>query len=710
MPSVFSLSFGHRVVNSLRSALLASACFTLFSLPANAQIIDHSQGFATHNDLTANGISTFNGTTALLTPNRQGVSGTVFSNEKVSISRFTNTFTFSMTNFGGSGHGGPGADGIIFIIQSNAPTSIGVSGGNLGFVGIGNSVGVKFDIYQNAGDPSNNCTGLFTNGAGPYGGINLNSTGVNLRSGNLLQADMSYDGSVLKVTITDTVTHHSASQTYTVDIPRIVNSQTAYVGFGSGTGASDATQQIGTWKFTSGSALPWGAHVQVAFKDQTAPAEGYLVAGSKNAITLSRDLDVDGTGKVSVNKTYLRSNIQSLTIVADASTFNKYIVDYNNHQVRTFKLNGYSGGVWSLDQHSISGNSRVTTPTPIPDANLNSFVAIYRADAPSPAPTNSDVRGMLIASGTRWKIPPHVLYGLAYQESGAAHRWKQFGLNDLGNADGKTCVTWDGGIGLMQLTQAAATEDTLPADGDLLSHMLRLGAFTAYNIDAGARKLSNLKAKDEISPRKRPAIGSGDRRLVETWYFALWGYNGWSNQNDPNQSNSPYQQSVFNGIASGPTGYWTWGLSLPGVPDRSDIGTGPGWKTTPYIPAPWHFDANYDGKIVEYSPMLAITKVTATKSGSIVTVSVELTNNGATNAPNVRLTSGMLGGNPTTSSLSALGRHTIAQKDKWTLMLKFSANGLLSGTSAGLNIAGAYTGEDVTSGTPFSTSGTVTIP
>ncbi len=39
----------------------------------------------------------------------------------------------------------------------------------LGYAGIGSSVAVKFDIFQNAGDPSNDCTGIFVDGAIPIG-------------------------------------------------------------------------------------------------------------------------------------------------------------------------------------------------------------------------------------------------------------------------------------------------------------------------------------------------------------------------------------------------------------------------------------------------------------------------------------------------------------------------------------------------------------
>ena len=49
-------------------------------------------------------------------------------------------------------------------------------------------------------------------------------TGINLHSGDIFNAQLTYDGATLTVVITDTVTKASATQTYTVDIPAIVGS------------------------------------------------------------------------------------------------------------------------------------------------------------------------------------------------------------------------------------------------------------------------------------------------------------------------------------------------------------------------------------------------------------------------------------------------------------------------------------------------------
>ena len=113
---------------------------------------------------------------------------------RASISRSLETFTF------------PLADGFTFTIQGNNPSALGVGGGDLGYGGIGNSVAIKFDYYDNAGE-GDDSTGIFTDGQDPYvPAIDLTGTGVNISSGDVMNVTMNYNGSTLNVTITDTAT------------------------------------------------------------------------------------------------------------------------------------------------------------------------------------------------------------------------------------------------------------------------------------------------------------------------------------------------------------------------------------------------------------------------------------------------------------------------------------------------------------------------
>jgi hypothetical protein len=78
----------------------------------------------------------------------------------------------------------------------------------------------------------------------------LSSSGVTLLSGDLIHAHLMYSGTTLTVTLTDTKTGASVANQFTVNIPSIVGSTTAYVGFTGSTGAFTAVQQVASWSYS----------------------------------------------------------------------------------------------------------------------------------------------------------------------------------------------------------------------------------------------------------------------------------------------------------------------------------------------------------------------------------------------------------------------------------------------------------------------------
>ena len=230
----------------------------------NSTVIDHSAGFGTATDLTANGSTSFVMNVARLTNGGTGQAGSAFIRKRVGIATFTNNFTFQIRP--GSN---PMADGLTFTIQGVSPTALGPAGGGLGYGldhpssarGIRNSVAIKFDIFDNAGEGPN-ATGLFTDGHSPTVPqsasqgvlVNLDGSGIDLKSTHPFHVTMAYDGATLLVTITDTVTGASVTQQYTLDVVFWVGGNVAYVGFTGGTGGLTAVQDIVNWTFQSPSA------------------------------------------------------------------------------------------------------------------------------------------------------------------------------------------------------------------------------------------------------------------------------------------------------------------------------------------------------------------------------------------------------------------------------------------------------------------------
>jgi hypothetical protein len=178
-----------------------------------------------------------------LTNGGTGENPSVWFTTPVPVGSFTTDFTFQQLN--------ASADGMTFTIQNNSIWAQGDTGGGLGYQGIPDSVAVKFDLFNNAGEGIDS-TGLYTGGAAPtVPSIDLTSTPINLHSGDIMHAHMVYNGTNLTLTLTDTATSGSVTEVFTVNIPSVVGANTAWVGFTAGTGGLSATQNVLSWTYTS---------------------------------------------------------------------------------------------------------------------------------------------------------------------------------------------------------------------------------------------------------------------------------------------------------------------------------------------------------------------------------------------------------------------------------------------------------------------------
>jgi Domain of unknown function (DUF1929)/Legume lectin domain/Chitobiase/beta-hexosaminidase C-terminal domain/PKD domain len=221
--------------------------FTVNASSGGGGGISFGSGF-TAGSLALNGNAALSGSTLNLTTTASTFQGSsAWFPTAVNIQSFTSDFSFQTTA------GSPTADGLTFTLQGNSTTALGGTGGNLGYFGIGNSVAVKFDLYDNAGEGPDS-TGLYLNGVDPTTpAVDMTSSGVDLHSGHVLKVHMTYDGTTLVMTITDATTAASFTQSWAVNIPSTVGANTAFAGFTGGTGGYTALQQILTWTMSAGS-------------------------------------------------------------------------------------------------------------------------------------------------------------------------------------------------------------------------------------------------------------------------------------------------------------------------------------------------------------------------------------------------------------------------------------------------------------------------
>jgi Legume lectin domain/Chitobiase/beta-hexosaminidase C-terminal domain/PQQ-like domain len=241
------------VESGFSNSAIAQSVITISPGGTGAAAINFGSGFS-NAGLQFNGRTKLDATRLELTDTAaQNEFASAFWTTPVNVQSFTNDFTFQLTS--------PTADGFTFTIQNTGITAFGPSGGGLGYgpdapggtAGIGKSVAVKFDLYNNAGEGTNS-TGLYTNGASPTTPATTIGGNVSLHSGDILHAHMTYDGTTLTLTLTDTTnTAETFTTSWPVNIPSIVGGNTAFVGFTAGTGGSTAMQEILTWTYSAGS-------------------------------------------------------------------------------------------------------------------------------------------------------------------------------------------------------------------------------------------------------------------------------------------------------------------------------------------------------------------------------------------------------------------------------------------------------------------------
>ena len=169
----------------------------------------------------------------------------------MNVQAFASDFDFQLLN--------AVASGFTFVIQNQGLTAVGSPGAGLGYgvepdgtgTSISNSVALKFDIYNDAGEGTDS-VGLYLNGASPTApATDLTSTSLQLSSGDVIHAQIVYDGTNLTLTLTDATTSATSTTVFPVNIPATVGGATAYIGFTGATSATAAaTQNVLDWTYT----------------------------------------------------------------------------------------------------------------------------------------------------------------------------------------------------------------------------------------------------------------------------------------------------------------------------------------------------------------------------------------------------------------------------------------------------------------------------
>ena len=162
----------------------ASATYTVQT--SSGGISAYSSGFTSTSGLQLNGSASWlQSANAIALTTNTNQAGSFFATTPVNVQSFTNTFSFQLP--------APLSDGIVFVIQGNATTGVGGTGGALGYsvntsqtAPFSKSVAIKFDLYNNSGEGTDS-TGLYINGAPPtVPSVDMTSSGLSLSSGHVM--------------------------------------------------------------------------------------------------------------------------------------------------------------------------------------------------------------------------------------------------------------------------------------------------------------------------------------------------------------------------------------------------------------------------------------------------------------------------------------------------------------------------------------------
>ncbi len=220
-----------------------------YEIQTGVASINFESGFSSTAGLTLNG-STASDNNAHLDLTNGGLSqaGSVFWNVPINIQAFTTTFQFQLSN--------AQANGFTFTIQNMGVTALGGNSAGLGYQDIQSSVAVKFNFYnfQNEGSDS---TGVYTDGQPPViPSIDISPSGIQLASGDRIQATITYDGTTLTLNLLDLTNNDTFTTSQAINIPQVVGGNTAYVGFTGSTGGLSATQALLSWTYSPQSVPP----------------------------------------------------------------------------------------------------------------------------------------------------------------------------------------------------------------------------------------------------------------------------------------------------------------------------------------------------------------------------------------------------------------------------------------------------------------------
>jgi fibronectin type 3 domain-containing protein len=492
-------TFRVRAFNTVGTSTYSDPASAATPAGVGAGGLDFSSGFAGATGLQLNGVAALVGSNLQLVSGGQSQTGSAFSTSTVGIGKFTSQFSFQLVS--GS------ALGITFTIEKVSPTALGQGGSGLGYGGTKKSVAIKFDLFDDAGEGYDS-TGLYTNGATPtIPAIDLSNTGINLGSGDQFNVGMTYDGTTLMVTITDTTANTAVTEDYTVNIPGVIGASTAFVGFTASSGKNQtAAEDILSWTFTP-----------IAAKTPAAPSNLTATASAGTQVTLSwSDNSNNETGFLIERKTGTGGTYsQVATVGANVATY--------------------------IDSGLDTGTQYVYRIRAINEAGTSDYSSEARANTPTLPPDPSSLQTTLVTTGE---------IDLAWQDNSD-------------NEDGFNLYRQTGGSGDFFLVASLPADTTSYKDASLSAGTLYTYHLQAFNL-AGPSGVDELSVTTVTAAPTSVSASPGNGQVTVSWTAPTGAatFNVYKSTTRGGEGSTPYQTGLTTtsftdtGLTNGSTYYY----------------------------------------------------------------------------------------------------------------------------------------------------------
>lgn len=378
---------------ALQNSNISSAAYVIQNAGAS---INFPNGFSSTAGLTLNGSAVANNDTRLqLTNGGTNQAGSVFWNTAINIQAFTTDFQFQLSNAQGNG--------FTFTIQNIGPTALGANAAGLGYQGIQKSVAIKFNFYDYNNEGSDS-TGVYTHGEAPtLPTVDLSPSGIQLGSGDSIEAQVIYDGNTLTLNLHDLVTNGNFTMSKIINIPQTVGGNTAYVGFTGGSGTLTSSQKLISWTYSTQAVAPffspaagtYSGTQNVTISSQTADAAIYYTTDGSNPTAASTQYQApipasssETINAIAISKTVGTSQAASAAYVIQPASNPSFSVSGNpvsiatpgasaNATVTITPSGGFTGNVaLSCAVTGPPGASSVLTCTPSQPAAISGTQAV----------------------------------------------------------------------------------------------------------------------------------------------------------------------------------------------------------------------------------------------------------------------------------------------------------------------------------------------